>query len=66
MKKYVIKTVTRNIFGDVCNTRLSKEYQSLAIAKRYLTQGLEQTIIERTYTVGKDYKRHRAEKEITL
>ena len=49
MKTYLIKTTHRNIYGEITDTRLEpKEYKSLAIAKRYLKAGLEQTIVERT------------------
>lgn len=57
-KTYIIKTTYRNIFGEISQIRHSKEYKSLAIARRYMKEKLEQTIIERTSWVDRNYKRH--------
>lgn len=64
MKRYIIKTVARNIYGEIYSTQYSKEYKSLPIAQRYLNENLEQTIIERTIWFDKNYKKHYSDKAI--
>lgn len=62
MKTYIIKTTWR--IGNEERINFSKEYKSLAIAKRFLGGQFEQTIIERTHWIGKDHKRYYADIEL--
>ena len=64
MKKYLIKTIFRDIYGKVYHSYVSKEYQSLAIAKRYLRPLQEQIIIERTIWFDKNYRKHYKDVEL--
>lgn len=47
MKVYLVKTIYRNIYGEICSTYLSKEYRTIGIAKRYMDPRKEQVLVER-------------------